>query len=109
MPRTAQGILVLKRVVVIRSCSPPAKVASRYGQATLAAERAARSAVVRTSLRVERAELARLEFALDLGVDLELARVGIGVTQLPGAQPAQLEDLQHQHEVHARRQGEREA
>src|SRR5215218_2712143 len=36
-------------------------------------------------LRVERPELARLQLALDLGVDLVLGRVGIGVAQLPRA------------------------
>src|SRR5215218_7991095 len=109
-PRAAQlGFLVSKHVmVVMRSCSPPANASRICGR-----ERPYQPAQrehkwccpyccpIASGSRVERAELARLELALELSVDLVLGRVGIGVAQLPRAQPAQLEDLQHEHEVGA--------
>ena len=53
-----------------------------------------------------RRELARLQLALDPLDDLVLGRVGVGAPQLPCAQPLELEDLEHDDEVDARRQHE---
>src|SRR3954463_12731757 len=57
----------------------------------------------------EGAELARLQPALDVLVDLVLGRARIGAPQLPRAQAAELEDLQHVDQVRARGQRDDEA
>src|SRR3954464_13796936 len=53
-------------------------------------------------------ELAGLEILADGLVDLVLAGLRVRAAQLPCAQPAQLEDLEHVDEVDARREAERE-
>src|SRR5262245_56355436 len=56
----------------------------------------------------DRWELSGLEVVADGLVDVVLAGLRVRAPQLPRAQPAQLEDLEHVDEVDARREPERE-
>src|SRR5687768_1520437 len=93
------GILGSKLVmVVIRSAHLLLKVASRLrcSDRTSRTPNCARVNCVPecSTVRIESAELAGLELALDLRVDLVLGRVRVDMAQLPRAQTAQLEDLE---------------
>ena len=90
-PAEAQlGIRVSKHVmVVIRSAHLLLQVASGCGKVTVPGQgwfaQAIRGFESESVMFLERAELAGLQLALDLGVDLVLGRVGIRVAQLPTA------------------------
>src|SRR4051812_16940683 len=97
------------------SCSPPPAVV-RVGVVCFVPKRTSRKAAPRVRLSTpqgavriplsKRLELAGLDVAGHARVDLVLAGVRVQPAQLPGAQPAPLEDLQHVDEVDAGGDGE---
>src|SRR6185369_3023059 len=98
--------LAMWRVLCISSCSPPrdnavGQSARRKVQVAPAFPQVRLAVRVRTRSGSQRGELARLERPLDVLVELVLARVAVGPQQLPRAQPAQLENLQHVDQVGA--------
>src|SRR5918994_7129979 len=98
------------RVLSIRPCSPPSRSSRSNGHGKIAA--AATTAQVRLAVRTrtrDGRELAGLEIALDALVDVVLGGTRVGPAQLPRAQPAQLEDLEHVDEVGGRRERDHEA